>query len=444
MKNIPILLIIIICFFIPCFVRAATINVASCSQTDVQTAIDAANNGDTILVPAGTCVWTTTRAGYAAITIPNTKGLVIKGAGADQTVIEDTTGTAWGEWLLKLNTGEGKSYRLTGMSFIRNIDSGSSNGALIVVSGSSKNWRIDNCNVEHNTVSAGAAVGISVEGYTYGVIDHCYLKRARVLVMDLGDSAWKRPLTLGTANAVYIEDNQYDGYLNGTSILMNAVDANNGGRYVFRHNTLTGAYIEAHGSQWGRGTFSYEVYENTIIDSPTVWTPFSFRGGTGVIFNNTALNFRSDASRINIFYDRSCGPAQLACACDGSCSLDGNQDSSGWPCRDQLGRSTDFSAASIHPQADEPAYEWNNTNYLAGVPIDIDFLLNEYDCAQAALHMKSGRDYFNDTVRANYQSYVYPHPFRTDCVSYPTLCDSVSEPPADTTPPSAPTGISVI
>jgi polygalacturonase len=35
------------------------IHAASCSQEDVQAAIDAANDGDTVSVPAGTCTWTT-------------------------------------------------------------------------------------------------------------------------------------------------------------------------------------------------------------------------------------------------------------------------------------------------------------------------------------------------------------------------------------------------
>ncbi len=36
---------------------AATINAASCSQAVVQTAIDGAQDGDTINIPAGSCIW---------------------------------------------------------------------------------------------------------------------------------------------------------------------------------------------------------------------------------------------------------------------------------------------------------------------------------------------------------------------------------------------------
>ena len=38
--------------------QAATINAASCSYDDVKIAVDAASDGDTVLVPAGEAVWT--------------------------------------------------------------------------------------------------------------------------------------------------------------------------------------------------------------------------------------------------------------------------------------------------------------------------------------------------------------------------------------------------
>src|SRR5208283_556932 len=37
---------------------SASIPAASCSQSDVQAAVNLANNGDTVNVPAGSCTWT--------------------------------------------------------------------------------------------------------------------------------------------------------------------------------------------------------------------------------------------------------------------------------------------------------------------------------------------------------------------------------------------------
>src|SRR2546428_159765 len=60
---------------------AATINAASCSQANVNSAITSAVDGDTVTIPAGTCSWTTT------LTI--TKGITLLGAGAGSTVLQD-------------------------------------------------------------------------------------------------------------------------------------------------------------------------------------------------------------------------------------------------------------------------------------------------------------------------------------------------------------------
>src|SRR5437870_2153368 len=60
---------------------AATINAASCSQANVNSAITSAVDGDTVIIPAGTCSWTTT------LTI--TKGISLLGAGAGSTVLQD-------------------------------------------------------------------------------------------------------------------------------------------------------------------------------------------------------------------------------------------------------------------------------------------------------------------------------------------------------------------
>ena len=54
-------------------VEAATRVAAGCGQTDIETAISAASDGDTIIVPAGTCTWT------SQILVDDDKGLVIQG-----------------------------------------------------------------------------------------------------------------------------------------------------------------------------------------------------------------------------------------------------------------------------------------------------------------------------------------------------------------------------
>jgi hypothetical protein len=77
---------------------------------------------------------------------------------------------------------------------------------------------------------------------------------------------------------------------------------------------------------------------------------------------------------------------------------------SGYPCRDQVGRSTDFSDTEVHPQALEPLYAWNNT--FDGSPVAIE---SRDICDLSLEHVVEGRDFING-VRPGYTPYVYPHP----------------------------------
>ena len=70
---------IVLLVLLPVFASAATINAASCNLADVLAAINSAQRGDTVNVPAGSCIWSTPLA--------ITKGMIIKGAGIDKTVI---------------------------------------------------------------------------------------------------------------------------------------------------------------------------------------------------------------------------------------------------------------------------------------------------------------------------------------------------------------------
>ena len=66
--------------------NAEIINAKSCSQIDIQFAIDNANEGDIIQVPAGNCIWTSIGLGKPAVDV-HQKGITIMGEGMDQTII---------------------------------------------------------------------------------------------------------------------------------------------------------------------------------------------------------------------------------------------------------------------------------------------------------------------------------------------------------------------
>ena len=60
----------------------------------------------------------------------------------------------------------------------------------------------------------------------------------------MANKIWAQPLGLGTNNAMFVEDCFFHFTKFG-----NAIDANYGGRYVFRYNIINDAYIEAHSVQ---------------------------------------------------------------------------------------------------------------------------------------------------------------------------------------------------
>ncbi|NIR50642.1 hypothetical protein GWO43_26085 [candidate division KSB1 bacterium] len=383
----------------------AIIKASGCSQAEVQAAIDSASDGTVVLVPAGNCIWT------SGIDFSN-KNITVQGAGIDQTIITDATGSAWNEVPIFISGTESKPFRITGFTF---TGQDGSNG-IIMIRGNSKNWRIDDCKFE---ISSGIEIGWY--SWTYGVIDHCIFtgnKTFSCILVHADDSTdWARPLSLGGEKAVYVEDCTFDfKTVNEWNV---AIDASFGGRFVFRHNKLTNITIGTHDvcNNPGRGVHSYEIYENSFtMDGQSAYRGINLRGGTGVIYNNTftTVNGGNFTNPIMVTNYRSCSEiVQDQCerfgwdTCDGNSQLDGNLDSTGYPCLDQIGRTSDIDGDGIQDSA--PLYEWNNA--LDGS--DTDIKIHTFDnCDNSSVrdHIKENRDYYNDKPMPGYTPYAYPHP----------------------------------
>lgn len=366
---------------------------ASTSYEDVQAAVDSAENGDRVFIPAGTSTWLST------LEIPDDRRIALIGSGPDETIISSSENIP-GMVINMMNSGS----RVTNMGFVLSND----NGVCIRVGGD--RWRIDHCHFD-NTIDQ-TIEGVMVWGTNNngkcptGVIDHCEFNNIRVVVVGdarlMAHTVWAEPLGLGTDNAAFIEDCIYNFTQFG-----NCIDANYGGRYVFRYNIVNDAYIEAHSVQGNnRATRSWEVYGNTISQvERSMWTPFFLRGGTGVVYDNTLLGDWTSAT-ITIDNRRSfedLGDGGLA---DGTSPWDGNEEENGYPARDQIGRSTDqwlwTDENPYPPQELDPFYQWENI--YNGTNIDV------YVHNNCGIHIKENRDYYNNVEKPGYTPYVYPHP----------------------------------
>jgi hypothetical protein len=369
---------------------ADIITAASCSREDVFTAINTAIDGDTVIVPAGSAVWSD------SIVIDPVQAVVLRGMGVNQTIITDSTPVdGWKCSPLWLYGEANKPFRITGFAF-RGI--GGIKGVINV--NNFRNIRIDSCNFELD--ERGRAL---VCNNTYGVIDHCTFIHGTIAVTSTGDEAWTQPYAFGSANALFVEDCSFE--FSQASSNYGFISGHTGCNWVLRYCTILNGGLNNHGTCTSpRSGMTMEVYNNTWTcnipqEKTPLGDPITLRGGTGVIFNNTFTGYKVfPYGALKLINYRSC---YTTCTypypntkCDGTDTCDGNEDSTGYPCLDQIGRAAN--------QVLEPAYEWNNITDSA----DMDFVAS--DEGLNPQHIKEGRDFYNDTERPGYTPFTYPHP----------------------------------
>jgi hypothetical protein len=280
--------------------EAATVNANSCSLADVSAAVASASGGDTVQIPAGKCLWTST--------LRLAKGITLAGAGIDQTIIQDEvprTSPTFGI-VIAVDTPTGQNWRLTGFTITSGAVTTIGGAGTIHLSGSSHAFRIDHIKINTTYVYHQ----ISCWGDLWGVIDHSQFITAGLVAIFVrhdswggvgahGDNSWAAPTNLGTAQFIFIEDNTFKS-IGG---VQDAVDSLSGARFVARYNTTSDMTIGGgHGTDSGqreRSTRVFEIYNNTMAASSTFFEASTLRGGTGVIFNNTLKNFNVAVGGIN-------------------------------------------------------------------------------------------------------------------------------------------------
>jgi hypothetical protein len=441
------IILLVLLILLPVRVWADTHNV-TCSgsiTSTLQAAISAASNGDIVEVSSGTC-------SASSISIPNTKGITLKGAGIGVTNL--SVGS------ISFQTALGNSpARITGFTFTW------SSGHFLTVNNSNigaNNWRIDHIYFNY-TGSEFATAAIYVQGWTFGVIDNCIFNaaargvfiEAEVAVYGTykGDYSWVQPLDLGGPTAVYVESCTFQGMRQQTD---QAIESRFGARYVFRYNTVYNFEVDSHSgcANQGRNPVSAEIYHNTFstVSGPTNSRAIYLRStGTTIAFSNTITG--NYAAGIHYAQEESC------LTCGGAYSA---APYTSYYSNDQMGR-------KLTDQSLSPWYEWANTKDAAAT----HFVLNPaLTCEAMATMVQENRDFYaastgtsaptgactpragyfatgvgqhgtlyqctaTNVWTAYYTPYTYPHPIRNQSLLFKSSPSLPGGPPA-------PTGLKVV
>jgi hypothetical protein len=235
-----------------------------------------------VIVPAGSATW------GSALTI--TKGITLRGAGDDTTVITATASFGGYLGLINLAPTSDLPIRVTGFT----LNGGGKSFTGINITSSTKLTKI---RIDHNHILNTTSDAVTIDpAYAFGVIDNNFLEGLRTLGFGgAGSAEWaaEGDRAYGSSNNMYIEDNIINFK---TFIAVNG----GGGRYAFRYNTITktvAAYYslwDAHGNQGvlyqNTGTMLGEMYGNLIDVANAGGAYIDHRGGWILNYNNSVIN----------------------------------------------------------------------------------------------------------------------------------------------------------
>jgi hypothetical protein len=387
---------------------------ANASRTEVAACVTAAVSGDTITVPAGTASWS------SPIALPSNKDLTLIGATNVSCSGTPITCTANNQTTLTCGNGTcftfnlGAAHRVSGFTM-----TGAGDGGVAFTGDQNinKHFRID-----HNRIASGSGwarmwvAGGSNAVHPQGIIDNNIL--VDISINAIGTShqwddpcstcqhqLWAQDTPLGDSRAIiYVENNHFQN----TSGNINSSDGSYGGRLVARFNNVTGgrSTFEVHGMQGeNRGNQRMEFYGNSMSGLTGFSGLTMFRGGTGVIFNNTqsaAFSFGVLLTNDRSEYDEG-GPGIFGSVaeCTGTAPAGVDQNTSGrsgWRCRDQVGVARDATLWRHSPsfgawnQVAAPLYIWGNRTGASAMSVDVD------NIGAVDTHIVANRDFYNQAT----------------------------------------------
>ncbi len=303
---------LIILFLISLPIWPATFTAASCSTTDVGTAIGLTSNGDTVLIPDGSCTWSSGLTVTKTLTIQGVTVPTRTAAATNGTTI--TYGTAGSYDLFTLNLGVGSHVTLANLRFLPGSSCavGAGNcGNYLTMQGTGLVPLMHDVYFNLPDFALQHAVQWFVTG---GVIWNTTFDSTNNLAGTCGgptigndggtivvksNRSWNTASTMGTLDVLgdqnlYIEN----------SIIQNvgqAPDVDTGGRVVVRYSSIVNGTGLTHGTTTPVGGRQVEYYQNTITHSIVnrdIPRWFWMRAGTAVFTQNN-IQAISDACHGN-------------------------------------------------------------------------------------------------------------------------------------------------
>lgn len=324
--------------------EAATINAVDCQNNathpHVQSAINSASRGDTVLLPAcDETTWT--------VALDIGKAIILKGAGASATGVnclaENKTCIKSGlpstsDYLIRFDIdGEtpdldcptyatcneiGVNNMTLNMNDVVGVSNGTG-GILLTNYHATPHQKLKihsnvflNCT---NTPNESIAAAIFPAGYFYGVIynnvfsgphPHIRINGGQAGAFP-GHATWENETyKLGTEKAVFFEDNTFTG--TETQTLLKMITSTAGAKWVIRYNDFTYNFstykmvIDAHGNNAGSfGAMGSETYGNKFINTTGgLFSGPDLRSGKNLVFYNKRVGTNNGAVHIkHSFYD---------------------------------------------------------------------------------------------------------------------------------------------
>jgi hypothetical protein len=382
------------------------------SQSDVQSAINAAPTGATVLIPAGSFSWS------SPVTVST--NIALKGAGTSSTTL-----VSGNNGLLVISNPTPFASQVSGITFNCTAATNAPQAGVDVKTPTLLHDCVFNANggIRMVLFEVNGSVLWNWTFYDNDKNDEAIgFKKA-------GDGPggqstdWSSNDTMGmsdkngTANT-YVENCTFN------QMVVQALDLDDNSRVVIRYCTFNNSGFSSHGLDTSPyGMRQWEIYNNTFVFSKTGTDPagnayplninwwFYVRGGTGVIFNNVMPDISSQqwgnkASVSFTVFNIQRSSAYIPCQTK-------------WQAIHQVGQGYSTSAGGLFL---DPVYMWGNTggtNYNT-------LQLNDYpdECGnglKASQFIQLNRDVYIGTPKPGYTPYTYPHPLRTGGVqSTPT------------------------